>query len=324
MKKIFIVMGVFGFLLQTSVADGDTGSATSEGQCADEGSFSSARDGHEGFYGAVGLTLASNKGKATCKDHTLTSINIPGGGNIWGMGGGAPVGQREEQAKRLITAALAANGGYINETTSVTLDATGVVTGFTARGAVGKKMVDNNSTNPGAWVAFGYGHLVGSGYVGAEVSFDITGNKKKTAGDFGLRSIYGKDVSSKLKHGGFVPAVAVRFGVFNDCTGALYYVKGGVAFSKLTLTTGTSGASANANFSSPVIALGCEKSIGLVMLRGEVEYRKSSGKDVTISETISGASYPAPGSTYKHYIHAKLKSDAWTVRLVATKSVKGL
>jgi hypothetical protein len=317
MKKVFIVMSLFGLLYQASVADDAANAVTGEEQSANEDSPSSGKDNHEGVYGAFGLTVSTAKGKATLKDYAFTA-SVPGGANIWTAGiVPANAAQRDAHARTIILGELAQLGLPVADVHAVTLDAFQRVTSFSAHGPMGEKLVDNNSTNPGAWVAVGYGHFFGSGYVGGELSCDITGSKEKTD----------KDTSVKLKHGGFVPAIGVRLGVFNDCTGILAYVKCGIAFSKLTANT--YDGRAKANFSSPIIALGCEKNLGSLAVRGEIEYRKSSGKNATISRTCSvdgflPAPYPTNDTTCKCDLNLRLKSEGWAVRFVAVKSIKGL
>ncbi|MDR2780985.1 MAG: hypothetical protein LBB21_00795 [Holosporaceae bacterium] len=303
MKKRFFVFGCFAFLMQASVADSAVDAANEEPAAEDN---CCTKDNHEGVYGVIGLGVSHNSMKAINKDHT---VRVSGFANRnWGA--------TEENRVRNI---LAQAASYCAATQVLDYGPTY----YRARGAVDQKIYSGNSNNFSGHLALGVGHLYGSGYVGCELSCDLGAKSKKSGQDGSLTNIRA-GATAELKGSGVIPAIGARVGFFIDGIGTLLFLKGGVAWSKLDINSNVGGmkASANAKFCSPIVALGVEKNVGHVVIRGEIERRVRSSKIVDLNYGSFDVARAAGNVlTVEEIERVRLKSDAWTVRVSVVKHI---
>lgn len=157
----------------------------------------------------------------------------------------------------------------------------------------GKVVQSRKHDQAGVSLVFGYGRcIMERGYIGGELSLDISGDKSYSGTYTYSKGSYVVEYHGKNR--GFVPSAAVRLGYYL-APSVMFYVKAGGAYVKSDFYDGIGEALQPCSFFGsdvtvskpvPVVGIGVERKVcGNFGLRIEGDYRFSSKR--TSSEVVS-------------------------------------
>jgi hypothetical protein len=306
MKKALIMIGALAYWLQAS-----------EVKACDENRDASysktGKEALEGFYIAAGIVQSASTNEAENVSHSyettrFTPTNVGHVGNFV-LGELSVLQDFAPYSVSKITTKLAANQW---------------LTGVKAEGSLAQGIVRGKSNRLGGSLGIGYGRFVHHDvYLGAELLFDVVGNKEKKSFNkignvAGLGNVY-------LKQSGFIPSFAARVGMYCDSLGALIYGKFGLSNSRAELTTESRG-DAKLSKIVPVLGIGAEKKVDFVSIRFEVDCRLQGKKTAEITASpetvnITSALGVVPPMDLSHKINVGIKSRGYEVRLMAVMHI---
>ncbi|MDR1334629.1 MAG: hypothetical protein LBJ71_05415 [Holosporaceae bacterium] len=306
MKKIVLIFGWAALFTQFSMAD----EIAVENQAIENDSACDRRDDHNGLYGGIGFAVTHTKDRATLKE-TRGSGPVNPGTNFNYVARDGVVGSGEVAGNLAVLGMLNGNGISASEITAHTTNANGLTSAISWRGIHNNELIKETSNNIKGWAVFGYGHMFGNAYAGAEISCDIGANTDHAT------------TSGKIKQSGLIPAIAARFGAYAG--GVLVYVKAGYASPKVTaeLSLENGSATVDARLDSPILGIGVERGLNGCVVRAEIEHRLKTKKNKTISTELATDPFGAGlVSKYSYDLDVNLKSEGTTLRVAVVRNVK--
>ena len=179
----------------------------------------------------------------------------------------------------------------------------------------GSAAVFQNKLNKlGALLIAGWGDFDGNLYYGAQIALDISGNKDTELSKDSFGTV-------KLESKGFRPYFEVMLGRYFETIDALFYLKGGVTYSRAKLLSDKGDVKVGSF--APLIGVGAKKAVTENMtVCTEVGYvfevnKKGSLNTVENYTIVNGSGANVSAST-SHEMDTKVRNRGYNIRVFAT------